>query len=217
MLTREQDWKNLSRIICEESETAVRAHLAFWESEHKSRLSIPSKYRMEISPMYQFKYYMPLDAMERISRQYLCNHYDEVLERVDKEDIGFVIQTEEGEDGHVLCPARWMEYCFDDDFGCIINSALRYAISRHTYMPSVVERFIRKYINLLDTKTMEVAIEDISKALAMNEVDNPDMWERLKTELINRKAFLQEKASEMEKLLCKSPEKEDEHESTEHI
>lgn len=86
-----------------------------------------------------------------------------VLERVDKENIGFVILNEEGKDGQVLCPARWMEYCFDDDFGCIINSALRYAIRRHTYMPGVVVDFIRKYINILDTKTIEVAIEDITQ------------------------------------------------------
>ena len=82
--------------------------------------------------MHTFRYLMPLDTMERISRQKLCEDFDNVLERVDKEDIGFVIVDDEGKEGHVLCPARWMEYCFDDDFGCIINSALRYAISRHT-------------------------------------------------------------------------------------
>ena len=101
--------------------------------------------------MFDFKYLMPLDTMERITRQHLCDNFDAVLERVDKENIGFVILNEEGKDGQVLCPARWMEYCFDDDFGCIINSALRYAIRRHTYMPGVVVDFIRKYINILDT------------------------------------------------------------------
>ena len=77
--------------------------------------------------MHTFRYLMPLDTMERISRQKLCEDFDNVLERVDKEDIGFVIVDDEGKEGHVLCPARWMEYCFDDDFGCIINSALRYS------------------------------------------------------------------------------------------
>ena len=94
--------------------------------------------------MHTFRYLMHLDTMERISRQKLCEDSDNVLERVDKEDIGFVIVDDEGKEGHVLCPARWMEYCFDDDFGCIINSALRYAISRHTYMPGVVVDFIRR-------------------------------------------------------------------------
>lgn len=145
--------------------------------------------------MQEFKNLMPLDKMQRITRQQLCDNFDEVLERVDKEDIGFVILNEEGKDGQVLCPARWMEYCFDDDFGCIINSALRYSIRRHTYMPEVVVNFVRKYINILDTKTIDVAVEDITKALEMNEVDDPAMWAKLKNDLIVRMAFLHEKAN----------------------
>ena len=97
--------------------------------------------------MHTFRYLMPLDTMERISRQKLCEDFDNVLERVDKEDIGFVIVDDEGKEGHVLCPARWMEYCFDDDFGCIINSALRYAISRHKYFLS--EAAMRKILSSL--------------------------------------------------------------------
>lgn len=133
--------------------------------------------------MHTFRYLMPLDTMERISRQKLCEDSDNVLERVDKEDIGFVIVDDEGKEGHVLCPARWMEYCFDDDFGCIINSALRYAISRHTYMPGVVVDFIRRYINIIDTKTIDVAIKDIDQELKQNNVHDPEMWSALKAEL----------------------------------
>ena len=58
--------------------------------------------------MHTFRYLMPLDTMERISRQKLCEDFDNVLERVDKEDIGFVIVDDEGKEGHVLCPARWI-------------------------------------------------------------------------------------------------------------
>lgn len=90
--------------------------------------------------MYQFKMLAPLETMDRISRQFLCDNFDEVLERVDKEDIGFVILDEEGKDGQVLCPARWMDYCFDDDFGCIINSALRYSINRHMLRNRILDR-----------------------------------------------------------------------------
>lgn len=145
--------------------------------------------------MYQFKMLKPLDTMERITRQDLCDNFDKVLERVDKEDIGFVILTEDGKDGQVLCPARWMEYCFDDDFGCIINSALRYAICRHTYMPSVVVDFIRKYINILNAKTIAIAIDDITRELEENNVDEPAMWIDLKKELGKRLVYLREKAT----------------------
>ncbi len=150
--------------------------------------------------MHQFKYLMPLDTMERITRQHLCDNFDEVLDRVDKENIGFVILDTEGKDGQVLCPARWMEYCFDDDFGCIINSALRYSIRRHTYMPGTVVDFIRKYLNIIDTKTIEVAIEDITQALERDEVDDPQMWTKLKNDLVIRRAYLHERSSILEKM-----------------
>lgn len=150
--------------------------------------------------MFDFKYLMPLDTMERTTRQHLCDNFDTILERVDKENIGFVILNEEGKDGQVLCPARWMEYCFDDDFGCIINSALRYSIRRHTYMPGVVVDFIRKYINILDTKTIEVAIEDITKELDMGNIDDPLMWEKLKSELVVRRGYLHERAENLKKM-----------------
>ena len=67
-----------------------------------------------------------IETMERITRQKFCDNFDEILDRVDNEDIGFVILNNEGKDGHVLCPARWFQINFSDDLGCIINSALRY-------------------------------------------------------------------------------------------
>ena len=145
--------------------------------------------------MQQFRYLKPLDTMERITRQALCDAFDHVLDRVDKEDTGFVILDEEGKDGYVLCPARWMDYCFDDDFGCVVNSALRYAIRRHTYMPGVVVDFVRKYIYVLDTKTIDVAIKDIEYELEHDNVDEPDMWRGLLTELKTRLSQLYEQKS----------------------
>ena len=77
--------------------------------------------------MEQFKYIQPLDQMARISRMELGEKLDEILNKVDNDNVGFVI-TDEGKDDLVLCPIRWTECIYDDDFGCIINSALRYAI-----------------------------------------------------------------------------------------
>ncbi len=132
-----------------------------------------------------------IETMERITRQKFCDNFDEILDRVDKEDIGFVILNNEGNDGHVLCPARWYQINFSDDLGYIINSALRYAIHRHTYMPGVVVAFIRKYINILDRRTIEVAIRDIEEELKLGGVDDPTMWIELKDELAARLAAMQ--------------------------
>ena len=104
------------------------------------------------------KYLHPIDEMKRISRQELADNLDDILETVHKDNVGFVIKDDDGKPDVVLCPADWFHFCFDQDFGCIINSALRYAIGRHTYMPGVVRDFIRRYMNVLDSRTLVVAI-----------------------------------------------------------
>ena len=135
--------------------------------------------------MRECEYLHPIDKMERISREDLCKRFDEVLDKVDKDDIGYVI-TDAGKKDMVLCPARWFSFQLDDDFGCVINSALRYAIGRHTYMPGVVCKFVRKYLDILDAKTIEVMIEDITTELKFG-IDREELWVGLRDELIDRR------------------------------
>ena len=151
-------------------------------------LEANKKWRKDMQAIGRMK---SIETMERITRQKFCDNFDEILDRVDKEDIGFVILNNEGKDGHVLCPARWFQINFSDDLGCIINSALRYAIHRHTYMPGVVVAFIRKYINILDRRTIEVAIRDIEEELKLGGVDDSTLWIELKDELVARLATMQ--------------------------
>lgn len=47
----------------------------------------------------------PVETMKRVSREELCDKLDDLLETVNKENVGFVI-TNEGKDDLVLCPAR---------------------------------------------------------------------------------------------------------------
>jgi len=149
--------------------------------------------------MQRWRYLKPLDTMERITRQTFCDNLDAYLEKVNKEDIGVVILDDDGKEDLVLCPAEWLNFYFDNDFGCIITSALRYAIRRKTYMPGVVVDFIRRYMNVLDTNTIKVAIEDIESELAWGGVADLGMWSQLKAELLARQAYLLEKAALIEK------------------
>ena len=132
--------------------------------------------------MNKFKYLQPLDQMARISRTELGSRLDEILDIVDKGNVGYVI-TDEGKTDLVLCLARWMECVYDDDFGCIVNSALRYAIGRHTYMPSVVMDFIRKHIDVLDTRTIHVMIKDIEREAEHESLNKRDEWLNLRDDL----------------------------------
>ena len=45
--------------------------------------------------MREYEKLHPVNEMERISRKELCERFDEVLDKVDKDDIGFVI-TDDG-------------------------------------------------------------------------------------------------------------------------
>ena len=143
--------------------------------------------------MSEWKYLKPLDTMERITRQELMDRFDNILNEIDAEDVGVVILVEDGKDEFVLCPARWLEYCFDNNFGCIISCAIRYAIRRETYMPSVVVDFVRKYLHVLDSNTIKVAIEDIESEINMDSVPYPGIWLSLKQDLLKQQAYLLEK------------------------
>lgn len=75
------------------------------------------------------------------------------------------------------------ETIFDDDFGCIINSAVRYSLGRYTYMPSTVAEFVLKYLNYLDNKTISVMIYDIDEALKNEDLPLRKIWVELKSKL----------------------------------
>ena len=75
------------------------------------------------------------------------------------------------------------ETIFDDDFGCIINSAVRYSLGRYTYMPSTVAEFVLKYLNYLDNKTISVMIYDIDEALKNKDLPLRNIWVELKSKL----------------------------------
>jgi len=51
-----------------------------------------------------------------------------------------------------------------DEFGAIINCAVRYCIGREGYMPKLVTDFLRKHPEMLDAKSVHVMIRDIKQA-----------------------------------------------------
>ena len=133
----------------------------------------------------------PIETMKRVSREELAEKLDDLLEIVNKENIGFVI-TDEGKDDLVLCPAKWFDLYYDDDFGCIINSAVRYSLGRSSYMPSTTVKFVLKYLMVLDVRTITVMIEDIDRSLVDEQLPYKDTWLSLKYALEDRLEKMQE-------------------------
>ena len=133
----------------------------------------------------------PVETMQRVSREELAEKLDDLLEVVNKENVGFVI-TNEGKDDLVLCPAKWFDLYYDDDFGCIINSAVRYSLGRSSYMPSTTVKFVLKYLMVLDVRTITVMIEDIDRSLVDEQRPYKDTWLSLKYALEDRLEKMQE-------------------------
>ena len=135
--------------------------------------------------MIGIKCLQPFEEMARISRVDLGNRLDEILDIVTKDDVGYVI-TDEGKKDLVLCPAEWFEGIYDDDFACIIHSALRYAIRRETYMPSVIRGFIRRHMSALDARTIAIMIDDIERDAEKNSPNKQAEWLKLRDDLVAR-------------------------------
>jgi len=75
----------------------------------------------------------------------------------------------------------------NEDFGTILNCAVRYACGRQTYMPSIVIGFIRPLISEIDNKTlccMECDIRDAEKfgGYGDEKINKPD-WMRFLADL----------------------------------
>ena len=131
-----------------------------------------------------YKNIHPIETLVRITRETYETQVTDIISRIEKDGNAFVI-TEGDKDSLAICPIHWLTFPLDDDFGCVINSAVRYAIGRHTYMPSVVCDFVRKYINTLDLKTINVMIEDINKELKFG-IDQEELWLALRKDLLER-------------------------------
>lgn len=119
--------------------------------------------------------------MERITRQQLADNFDEILEKVEKENVGYVILDNEGKDGQVLCPAKWFETEAHD-----IPSVMRELKRIKEEMYSLVEKTIKEIEN--GTITDQDAIEDFQFML-MDYGDDVRFFElyRSLTKVLNAK------------------------------
>ena len=142
--------------------------------------------------MTRYKNFQPTDNMNKINLEQISKSSAEFLELIQNNNEGLIIKDEKLKDNQIICSAKWFEYCFDDDFGLIVNSALRYSIRRLTYMPMVVRDFIRKYIKVLDFKTITNAIRDIEYEIEIdNNLEDLNAWISFRNELSARAEEIQ--------------------------
>ncbi len=115
----------------------------------------------------------------RVTKEEFCEQMDEILDKVSDEQRVYVI-TENGEGKYAVCPATWFDIFVDDDFSCILTSAVRYAINRDTYMPSAVRDFMITHLACLSEKTIWNTSRDINDHIKDNpEMKQKQLWEDL--------------------------------------
>lgn len=133
------------------------------------------------------------ENMEHISRQELEDKLDAVLDRVVRENIGLVI-TDEGKDDLVLCPSFWLDPFHTEDFGSVINCALRSAMHAENKESEVVIRYLHHRCGILDKKTLSVAVADLDKELKQPSpsLKNPQIWQELQGMFRKQMAELRE-------------------------
>ena len=125
-----------------------------------------------------------------------------MLERISRENIGLVI-TEKGKDDLVLCPSPWSNLDYVDDFSCVINSALHYAMRNEDEESAAVVQYLRRHYQLFDEKTLSVAVADLERELNQPIVTlkQPQVWKELQ-ELFRQR---------LDELRQESPEGEETH------
>ena len=134
-----------------------------------------------------------LSEMERIEQSLLGEKLDEMLDRIEKEDIAYVI-TEGGKDKLVLCPYRWFEENFPDDVGYVVNSAIRQELTAESENAEAVRQFIWNHYAAFDNRTLAVVVKDIDYYLTSSlfQAANAEEWRKLqaafKSEINNREA-----------------------------
>ena len=80
----------------------------------------------------------------------------------------------------------------DDDFGAVLNCAVRYAVGRRTYMPHIVIAYIVPLLHSLTDKTLWCFDQDLSSTTNFgdSQVDEPhwrEFHQLVKDEIERRK------------------------------
>lgn len=112
----------------------------------------------------KLKEYHPIEEMERFPVEKLPDKIDELFDRVDQENIGFVL-TKDGQDAMVLCPYRWFEPEYETveiEVDSIVLEQLKEIITPMGLTPEeLIVQFFKWCVN---PDTQEEAISWLKKA-----------------------------------------------------
>ena len=122
----------------------------------------------------------PFEDYEAITLDELKDKTNSLLNLVTEELRPLTVTMGNGKE-FLLFPRELLAPLYDHDFRMILLAAMRYAMGRNTFMPLMVVRYIRRYIRLLDAKTLTLAANDIRHHFEdYGEYEqNPNLWQGL--------------------------------------
>ncbi len=122
----------------------------------------------------------PFHDYEAITVDELKDQINSLLNLVTEELRPLTVTMENGKE-FLLFPRELFEPLYDNDFRLILVAAMRYVMGKNTAISMTVVRYIRRYLRLLDAKTLTLAISDIRSHLADygEHEPNPDLWQSL--------------------------------------
>ena len=106
----------------------------------------------------------PFQGYASISVDDLKDQANSLLNLVAEEQRPLRVFMDNGKE-FLLFPQDILAPISDSDFRLILLSAMRYAMGRKTYMPSVVADYLKRHIQLLDNKFLTLAANDIQRYL----------------------------------------------------
>lgn len=122
----------------------------------------------------------PFHDYESITVDELKDQTNSLLNLVTEELRPLTVTMENGKE-FLLFPRELSDPLYDHDFRLILVAAMRYAMGKNTAISLTVAQYIKRYLQLLDAKTLTLAINDIRSHLTdygENE-PNPDLWQSL--------------------------------------
>lgn len=122
----------------------------------------------------------PFDQYESITLNDLKDQTNSLLNLVTEEQRPLRVSMKNGKE-FLMFPRDLLAPLYDHDFRLILIAAMRYAMGRNTYMPSVVADYLKRHIQLLDDKFLVLAADDIRRHFEdYGEYEpNPNLWQSL--------------------------------------
>ena len=122
----------------------------------------------------------PFHDYEVITIDELKDQTNSLLNLVTEELRPLTVTMENGKE-FLLFPRELLEPLYDHDFRLILVAATRYAMGKNTAISMTIVWYIRRYLRLLDAKTLALAINDIRSHLTDygEHEPNPNLWQSL--------------------------------------